>query len=110
MKHAIAVEFVKKYFPEHTNNSVSIIAKYLRFFFQYNYNFQANKMIKSIKQAMQQEITDSNWMTSSTKTFVKTKLENIITLIGYPDWYKNQETLQRAYDEVINFSCNILIN
>lgn len=64
------------------------------------YNFQAIKMIKSIKKAMEQEIVKSNWMTSNTKAFAKAKLENIVTLIGYPDWYKNKTILQQAYDGV----------
>ena len=52
-----------------------------------------------IKEVMADEINKSPWLDNNTRLWAKQKLDHMIDLIGYPDWY-NETELNNYYKNV----------
>ena len=81
--HALAQLYVKKYFPEDAKKSMAVL-------------------VDNLKKAFEARINNLDWMSDSTKTKAKEKLQAFTEKIGYPDkWrdYSNVEVKRDAYFE-----------
>jgi predicted metalloendopeptidase len=54
------------------------------------------KMVKAIEQAMQQDISQLNWMSDTTKKQAYEKLNAIVNNIGYPDQWRDYSSVSIA--------------
>lgn len=57
-------------------------------------------MLNGIKVEMKELILSSEWTNENAKNFMRGKIDNIISLIGYPDWYRNETALAKLYEGV----------
>ncbi len=81
--HALAQLYVKKYFPEEAKKRMTIL-------------------VDNLKKAFEARINKLDWMSDSTKTKAKEKLQAFTEKIGYPDkWreYSDVEVKRDAYFE-----------
>lgn len=81
--HALAQLYVKKYFPEDAKKRMAVL-------------------VDNLKKAFEARINNLDWMSDSTKTKAKEKLQAFTEKIGYPDkWrdYSNVEVKRDAYFE-----------
>ncbi|KAF3425022.1 LOW QUALITY PROTEIN: hypothetical protein E2986_10237 [Frieseomelitta varia] len=79
MKNAIAYMFVKKYISDHVIH-------------------EATRMVKKIKDELKIRIGQAHWLSNSMRVKLMQKLDNLETQIGYPDWYRDNEAVNRYYD------------
>jgi endothelin-converting enzyme/putative endopeptidase len=59
----------------------------------------AQKMVREIKSAMQQDIQTTSWMSEDTKRAAIAKLATVVDRIGYPDRWKNYAPVRIARDD-----------
>lgn len=57
-------------------------------------------MIEEIKTEVKERVEHTKWADSKTKEFLKDKLDNLVSQVGYPEWYNNQTELIERYEEV----------
>lgn len=57
-------------------------------------------MLNDLKVEMKERILNSEWTNNNAKNFMIEKIDNIVSLIGYPDWYNNQTALIERYNGV----------
>jgi predicted metalloendopeptidase len=57
-------------------------------------------MWKEIDQAFIRRVKRAKWMDEATKDFIEDKVKNRITVIGYPDWFRNEDKLTQFYEGV----------
>ncbi|XP_068907986.1 neprilysin-1-like isoform X2 [Tenebrio molitor] len=55
-------------------------------------------MWKEIDQAFIRRVRRAKWMDEATKDFIEDKVKNRITVIGYPDWFRNEDKLTQFYE------------
>lgn len=60
-------------------------------------------MLDDIKAEIKKRILNSTWTSASAKDFMIDKMDNTISLIGYPSWYNNQTALIKRYEGVGTF-------
>ncbi|XP_011135122.3 endothelin-converting enzyme 1-like [Harpegnathos saltator] len=58
----------------------------------------ATEMTAELKTELRNHILYSKWMDNNTKEFIISKIDNLIQLIGYPEWYNNQTALIKRYE------------
>ncbi len=56
------------------------------------------KMVHAIEGALEQDVTELNWMAPETKSQAKAKLHMILDKIGYPDHWRDYSTLEITPD------------
>jgi putative endopeptidase len=81
--HALAQLYIKKYFPEEAKKRMRVL-------------------VDNLKKALEARMNKLDWMSDSTKTKAKEKLNAFTEKIGYPDkWrdYSNVEVKRDAYFE-----------
>jgi putative endopeptidase len=66
---------------------------------------RAQKMVKQIEEAMQQDIDNLSWMSPATKQRALEKLHTVANKIGYPDKWRDYSALAIARDD---FAGNVL--
>jgi putative endopeptidase len=59
------------------------------------------KMVNNIEKALDQDITQINWMTPETKAQAKAKLQKILDKIGYPDQWRDYSALHITPDSYL---------
>jgi putative endopeptidase len=59
------------------------------------------KMVNNIEAALDQDISQINWMTPETKTQAKAKLHKILDKIGYPDHWRDYSALEITPDSYL---------
>jgi predicted metalloendopeptidase len=57
-------------------------------------------MFKEIDQAFIRRVRQAKWLDITTKNFIEDKVRNRQTVVGYPDWVKNEEKLTQFYEGV----------
>lgn len=57
-------------------------------------------MLNDLKTEMKERILSSEWTNENAKNFMIEKINNIVSLIGYPDWYHNETALVKLYEGV----------
>ncbi|XP_014469079.1 PREDICTED: endothelin-converting enzyme 1-like isoform X2 [Dinoponera quadriceps] len=75
----------------------------LSFLFIKKYNMEnmitgVTEMLDNIKTEMKRHILNSTWTSASAKHFMIDKIDNVISLIGYSNWYNNQTALIEYYE------------
>ncbi|XP_011311093.1 neprilysin-1 [Fopius arisanus] len=78
MTNAAAYAFVNKYYQEKTAKA-------------------ATEMMKNIKAELKHQIKSAEWLTPEARESALEKLENMKTLMGFPDWYKNTTAVVNYY-------------
>ncbi|XP_014469001.1 PREDICTED: endothelin-converting enzyme 1-like [Dinoponera quadriceps] len=73
LQDALSVLFVKKY---HSLETVMAV----------------HDMLNDLKIEMKERILNSEWTNDNAKNFMIDKIDNIVSLIGYPSWYRTNET------------------
>ncbi|EFN87346.1 Endothelin-converting enzyme 1 [Harpegnathos saltator] len=58
----------------------------------------ATEMVEEMKTELKKHTLHSKWMDNNTKEFIISKIDNLIQLIGYPEWYNNQTALIKRYE------------
>lgn len=61
---------------------------------------QAVEMVKNIRSAFRNELSEIGWMDDKTKEAALEKADFMNHFIGYPDWYTNTTALEEYYKEV----------
>lgn len=61
-------------------------------------------MLNDLKEEMKKRILNSEWTNDNAKNFMIDKIENIVSLIGYPDWYNNETAFNERYEGVGKYS------
>jgi len=59
------------------------------------------RMVQDIKAAMQQDIDGAQWMSGETKKAAMAKLNKVVDRIGYPDAWRDYESVRVARDDAI---------
>ncbi|XP_032676213.1 endothelin-converting enzyme homolog isoform X2 [Odontomachus brunneus] len=90
LRDALSVLFIKKY---HSPNTIPAVTE----------------MLNDLKVEMKERIMNSEWTNDNTKNFMIEKINNIVSQIGYPDWYNNQTALIERY-EGLEIETNYLKN
>ncbi|EFN87345.1 Neprilysin-2 [Harpegnathos saltator] len=54
-------------------------------------------MLNDLKVEMKKRILNSKWTNDKAKNFMTEKIDNIISLIGYPSWYSNETAIIERY-------------
>lgn len=67
-------------------------------------SLQAKEMLEKIKEQMRLRISQARWITENGKKSLNQKLDTIIHQIGYPDWYKDDQSVIKHYEGVHNFN------
>jgi predicted metalloendopeptidase len=57
-------------------------------------------MFKEIDQAFIRRVRQAKWLDITTKNFIEDKVRNRQTVVGYPDWVRNEEKLTQFYEGV----------
>jgi predicted metalloendopeptidase len=57
-------------------------------------------MWKEIDQAFIRRVRQAKWIDNATKKFIEDKVKNRITVVGYPDWLRNEDKLTQFYEGV----------
>lgn len=57
-------------------------------------------MINHLKDAFGREINQLTWMDEKTKRAAQEKLDNLVFIVGYPDWSKNAEKVDEYYKDI----------
>ncbi|KAH0811402.1 hypothetical protein GEV33_011390 [Tenebrio molitor] len=57
-----------------------------------------NTMWKEIDQAFIRRVRQAKWIDNATKKFIEDKVKNRITVVGYPDWLRNEDKLTQFYE------------
>ena len=57
-------------------------------------------MVKKIKDELKIRIGQAHWLSNSMRVKLMQKLDNLETQIGYPEWYRDNEAVNRYYDGV----------
>ncbi|XP_025160121.1 endothelin-converting enzyme 1-like isoform X2 [Harpegnathos saltator] len=75
----------------------------LSYLYVKNYNITHNikaviEMIEEIKTELKKHTLHSKWMDNNTKEFIVSKIDNLVQLIGHPEWYNNQTALIKRYE------------
>ncbi|XP_014469030.1 PREDICTED: endothelin-converting enzyme 1-like [Dinoponera quadriceps] len=55
-------------------------------------------MLDDLKVEMKERILHSEWTNDNAKNFMIDKIDNIMSLIGYPSWYNNETALIERYE------------
>ncbi|XP_014469029.1 PREDICTED: endothelin-converting enzyme 1-like [Dinoponera quadriceps] len=55
-------------------------------------------MLDDLKVEMKERILHSEWTNDNAKNFMIDKIDNIMSLIGYPSWYNNETALVEEYE------------
>lgn len=87
-------------FPEHC--TYFILKIFINLF-----NFQADEIVNNVKDAFGESVKDATWMDPDTKELVLEKSENLIGLIGFPDWLLNRTMLEDYYSTVSHYSFDV---
>ncbi|XP_063974174.1 neprilysin-1-like [Diachasmimorpha longicaudata] len=78
MDHASSYAFVTKYFTKYTEKA-------------------ALEMLKNIREEMESQIEDSNWLDDEAKELSKDKLRSMRIFLGFPEWYRNRTAVMNSY-------------
>jgi predicted metalloendopeptidase len=54
-------------------------------------------MIKNLKATFVKTIAEADWMDDTTKAIAKEKVDNMIELVGFPDWITKKQDLETYY-------------
>lgn len=57
-------------------------------------------MINDLKTAFKTLVDDAAWMDDATKAYAREKVDNMLQLVGYPDWILNNTALENFYNGV----------
>ncbi|XP_072017423.1 endothelin-converting enzyme homolog isoform X2 [Amphiura filiformis] len=61
---------------------------------------QTHAMISHIRKAFLDNLKDLKWMDDETKTHAEEKAEDVIEMIGYPDWLEDPAELDKYYEKM----------
>ncbi|KAF7989698.1 hypothetical protein HCN44_008372 [Aphidius gifuensis] len=75
MQHALAYEYVKKYFPNITSKNI------------------VKDIMQQIITEMKNNIVNSTWLDNNSRQSALKKLYNMKQFIGYPDWYNDNNII-----------------
>ncbi|XP_011135113.1 endothelin-converting enzyme homolog [Harpegnathos saltator] len=78
LQDALSVLFIKKY---HSPDTITAVTD----------------MLNDLKVEMKKRILNSKWTNDKAKNFMTEKIDNIISLIGYPSWYSNETAIIERY-------------
>lgn len=57
-------------------------------------------MIKDLQNSFKDVINETSWMDDKSKAFAVEKINNMITLLGFPDFVSNKTLLDKFYENV----------
>ncbi|KAI4454534.1 zinc metalloprotease family m13 neprilysin-related [Holotrichia oblita] len=87
-------------YPNNIEYSMAVTHEYQKYHFNINKLQQAAEMIDDIHSAFKEILIESDWMDEQTKLNALTKADGMITLLGYPEFVENAETLDEYYDDL----------
>jgi len=72
--------------------------EYIMNYFDSNSKAAADMMVEDLRAAFKELVTESDWMDAATQEEAMSKAENMLQLIGYPDWLPEEAELDAYYD------------
>uniref|UniRef100_V5GXP8 Neprilysin-2 n=1 Tax=Anoplophora glabripennis TaxID=217634 RepID=V5GXP8_ANOGL len=80
--------------------SFAVAYEYQLRYFNVNKFAKAIQMIKDIKNSFTEIMNQTTWMDEQSKTVAIQKINNLVTIMGYPDFVSNKTLLDRFYENV----------
>ncbi|KAJ8982592.1 hypothetical protein NQ317_005064 [Molorchus minor] len=80
--------------------SFAVAYEYQLRHFNVNQLTKALQMIRDLQSSFMEIIDEATWMDEESKTVAVQKVENMVTLLGYPDFADNKTLLDRFYENV----------
>lgn len=74
--------------------------KYNSLKFNFTFKFEAKLIVKYLKKAVKSALKKNEWLDQITYNKSIEKLDSIIENIGYPDWIKDSQQLDKFYNLV----------
>jgi len=59
---------------------------------------EADSMVEDLRTAFEELVTEAEWMDADTQTTAISKAENMLQLMGYPDWLIDEQELEKYYE------------
>ena len=75
-------------------------AMYVRSYFNNNDRESALEMIEDLKDAFKEILSENDWMGESTRNYALEKANEILSLIGFPDFLMNDTALDEYYENL----------
>jgi len=60
---------------------------------------QADSMVEDLRSAFKELVTETDWMDAETQAVAQDKADEMMQLIGYPDWLTSEEEVDAYYAE-----------
>ncbi|XP_017781708.1 PREDICTED: membrane metallo-endopeptidase-like 1 [Nicrophorus vespilloides] len=93
-------------YPSDLGLSVAVTYEYQKYHFNNNKLQNASDMISDLQAAFQDILDEAEWMDEASREKAKDKANNIITLLGYPDYAYQIDLLNEQYENLRVCSCD----
>eukprot|EP00094_Tigriopus_californicus_P009374 TCALIF_09039-PA protein Name:"Similar to ECE1 Endothelin-converting enzyme 1 (Bos taurus)" AED:0.18 eAED:0.18 QI:17/0/0/0.68/0.73/0.75/16/0/656 len=89
---------VSKASREDQGFAYAIGSEYIRLKFDDQTRADADALVTDLRGAFKELVTESVWMDTDTQVLAQDKADQIIQLVGYPDWIIDDEELDQRYE------------